>query len=293
MPEVGTVWTFDYTGGEQTFTVPVSGIYKLETWGAQGGIFNNQLASFGGYSKGEINLKKDDTIYIVAGGQGEAEAVPNSLSSSNCTTFNKGGYNGGGNGIKGCNEGRTSGGGGGDGATHIATRNGTLENIGVNNLSKVLIVSGGGGGSGYNDYNYAGKNQLLGGAGGGIFGGLQMDIIGSTYSKQGESASQTSGYKFGKGANSVAEQTDAGGGGGLYGGYADDTNDGLGWVPGTGGSGYIGNTSLYNKTMYCYNCKESSEESTKTISTTCTSESPTENCSKQGNGYARITLISY
>ena len=30
------VFNFDYTGGEQIFTAPVSGIYKLETWGAQG-----------------------------------------------------------------------------------------------------------------------------------------------------------------------------------------------------------------------------------------------------------------
>ena len=44
--------------------------------------------------------------------------------------------------------------------------------------------------------------------------------------------------------------------------------------------------------MYCYNCQESSEDSTKTISTTCTSATPTENCAKSGNGYARITLIS-
>ena len=43
--------------------------------------------------------------------------------------------------------------------------------------------------------------------------------------------------------------------------------------------------------MYCYNCEESTEKSTKTISTTCTSETPTENCSKQGNGYARITYL--
>ena len=33
------------------------------------------------------------------------------------------------------------------------------------------------------------------------------------------------------------------------------------------------------------------EEQTKTISTTCTSETPTANCSKQGNGYAKITYI--
>lgn len=58
-----------------------------------------------------------------------------------------------------------------------------------------------------------------------------------------------------------------------------------------GGSGYIGNSLLSNKAMYRYNCEESSEESTKTISTTCVEETPTSNCAKKGNGYARITYI--
>ena len=58
---------------------------------------------------------------------------------------------------------------------------------------------------------------------------------------------------------------------------------------GGGGYDYIGNSLLTNKAMYCYNCEESSEESTKTISTTCAEETPTENCAKKGNGYARIT----
>ena len=43
--------------------------------------------------------------------------------------------------------------------------------------------------------------------------------------------------------------------------------------------------------MYCYNCTESSEENTKTISTICEEETPTEKCVKKGNGYARITYI--
>lgn len=60
-------------------------------------------------------------------------------------------------------------------------------------------------------------------------------------------------------------------------------------VSGGGGSGYIGNSQLTDKAMYCYNCEESSEESTKTISTTRAEETPTENCAKKGNGYARIT----
>ncbi|MFE5391912.1 hypothetical protein [Bacillus thuringiensis] len=31
------VWTFNYTGTEQTFTSPVSGVYTIEAQGAQGG----------------------------------------------------------------------------------------------------------------------------------------------------------------------------------------------------------------------------------------------------------------
>lgn len=77
------------------------------------------------------------------------------------------------------------------------------------------------------------------------------------------------------------------GGGGFYGGGATTGAGGAG-----GGSGYIGNPLLKDKVMYCYNCEESNEESTKTISTTCNEETPTSNCAKKGNGYARITLIS-
>ena len=83
----------------------------------------------------------------------------------------------------------------------------------------------------------------------------------------------------------------SGGGGGFYGGninsdYGEDFN------AGGGGSGYIGNSLLTNKVMYCYNCEESNEESTKTISTPCNEEIPTSYCAKKGNGYARITLVS-
>ena len=88
---------------------------------------------------------------------------------------------------------------------------------------------------------------------------------------------KTTGYSFGLGETSVAchyavdgNWGNGGGGGGFYGGFASGyttgayTNGG-----GAGGSGYIGNSLLNEKTMYCYNCTESSETSTKTISTTC------------------------
>ena len=62
-------------------------------------------------------------------------------------------------------------------------------------------------------------------------------------------------------------------------------------ISGAGGSGYIGNSKLTNKAMYCYDCEESTEESTKTISTTNVSEIPISKYAKKGNGYARITII--
>ena len=43
--------------------------------------------------------------------------------------------------------------------------------------------------------------------------------------------------------------------------------------------------------MYCYNCTESNDTNTKTISTTNVSETPTSNYAKIGNGFARITFV--
>lgn len=56
-------------------------------------------------------------------------------------------------------------------------------------------------------------------------------------------------------------------------------------------SGYIGYSELTDRVMYCYNCTESSETSTKTITTSNRLETATTNYAKIGNGYARITFI--
>ena len=143
-----------------------------------------------------------------------------------------------------------------------------------------MIVSGGGGGAGYVDsgWNY---NPTGIPSGGGIKGNYGQ----SDSTRNGIPGTQTSGYSFGQAQNCGDKGVCDGGGGGYYGGYAG--NNGAG-----GGSGYIGNSLLKEKSMYCYNCEESSETNTKTISTTCISEKPIENCAKSGNGYARITLVS-
>ena len=269
---VGKVWDYDYTGGEQTFIAPTTGTYKLETWGAQGGNYDTiKVGGYGAYSSGNKKITQTDKLYINVGGQG---------------TVSQGGYNGGGS--------TDYSGGGGGGATHIALESGKLSIL-ENKKNYILIVSGGGGGSGaFNNY--------VGGSGGGYIGEKAAGSspgFGGTQLSGGEVSNytgptSTSGIKgsFGQGGNGGHEiaykQGSGAGGSGFFGGSGGGARDG----GGGGGSGYIGNSLLNEKTMYCYNCTESNETSTKTISTTCTSATPTANCAKQSNGYARITLIS-
>ena len=258
---------FDYTGAEQTFTAPVSGTYKLETWGAQGGSGNNEPGGYGGYSEGIVTLMQDDSLFINVG----SSDLRNCLDTERGKC--KGGYNGGGNSWYANYEKW----GGGGGATHIATKTGLLSTL-ENYKTNILIVSGGGGGHYIDDVS---------GNAGGYIGGSSSERIGfitATGGTQTEGGGGSFPGTFGTGGGCDGNNC-SGGGGGFYGG------GGTNAISGGGGSGYIGNSLLTNKAMYCYNCEESSEESTKTISTTCAEETPTVNCAKKGNGYARITYI--
>ena len=251
-------YVFDYTGGEQTFTVPKTGYYKLEVWGAQGGTHSTSIGGYGGYSTGIIKLNEADNLYVHVGGT---------------TTAESGGYNGGGTGVSNIyGLGR-----GGGGATHIATVSGSLASLSAKINNILIVAGGGGGGASWTD----GKQYFSGGGGGGISG-----VVGVKYSAgvTTVAGNQTSGNAFGLGQNGTTAWS-AGSGGGLYGGISGKHSGGA------GGSGYIGNTNLINKSMYCYNCTMSTAESTKTFSTTCTNTTATANCSKQGNGYAKIVYI--
>ena len=66
-------WSFDYTGEIQTFVAPKTGIYQLETWGAQGGDATDGTLTarggYGAYAVGEVFLTQGETIYINVGGQ--------------------------------------------------------------------------------------------------------------------------------------------------------------------------------------------------------------------------------
>ena len=261
----GVLASYNYSGSEEVFTVPITGTYKLEVWGAQGFGWYQTTGGFGGYAVGEILLSKGDKLYLNVGKRGQI-------------IFN--------------------GPGGGD-ATYITLKSGTLENF-ENDLSSILIVAGGGGGSEWHDG--------MGGSGGGYEGSngsqghLENDDI--SISPTATGGTQTSGGisteidsrgwstviyngSFGKSGYIIDGDAGGGGGSGFYGGGISSYAGG-----GGGGSGYIGNSRLKNKAMYCYICSESNEEDIKTISSGCNAETPTENCAKQGNGYVRITLIT-
>ena len=139
--------TFDYTGAEQTYTVPAAVCsITVDAYGAQGG--NGQGYAYTFYSpvvydvlggnggngnrvQATLTVTPGETLYVYVGGQGGQTS---------------GGYNGGGN------TGNTGGGGGG--ASDVRQAGSGLGN-------RVVIAGGGGGGS---------SVWLLGGCG--RFGGL-------------------------------------------------------------------------------------------------------------------------
>lgn len=142
--------TIAYTGAVQTFTVPATGYYTLECYGAQGGNAVNGAGGLGGWSKLVYPLTQGDVLYIYVGGQGGS--IVNGSGESGAA----GGWNGGGKGGDGVpwrgnppESTPYSGGGGGGGATHIA--NSAVGPITSStdftaNHDGLLLIAGGGGG---------------------------------------------------------------------------------------------------------------------------------------------------
>ncbi len=211
--------TFNYTGGEQTWTVP-AGITQvvIEVWGAMGG---GSLCSggppdddggLGGYSRGTLAVTPGETLYIYVGEKGN---YGNPVSA--------GGWNGGGGG------GHYGGGGGG----------GTDVRQGGNSCHDRVIVAGAGGGG-----NCGSPNHGAGGFGGGLDGGPGLSFAwaspsgGGSQTAGGSPGTDGTAGSFCAGGDHVGTYHFAGGGGGWYGG-------GSVYAAGAGGgSGYIGGVTL-------------------------------------------------
>ena len=228
---------YSYTGNYQTFTVPESGYYKIETWGAQGGssileagtrnTLNDAYCNAtttgycsggkGSYASGYINLNSGEELYVYVGGQGGTGVVGGTSA---------GGYNGGGTGDHDHSDNEADGGGGG--ATDIRTVNGTWDNASSQN-SRIMVAAGGGGAS-----------DIYGGLPGG--GLINSKTSEANFNRVNFTASnQTSGYQFGIGQNGIMVRSNypvAGGGGGYYGGISNDNGTDYANI-GAGGSSFI------------------------------------------------------
>ena len=256
---------FNYNGTSQGYIVPINGLYKIEVWGAQGGTVGEYSeGGKGGYTVGQINLSKNETLDVYVGGKGnysKTSSVP-------------GGFNGGGASGYGSD---TSGGSGG-GASDVR-RNGA-------DLANRIIVAGGGGGAGSkNDPSDLGN----GGAGGGL-NGLEGTYSTEVYNGS-PGTSEHGGLAAVYGINVTFEpgvgllgiggaggsysDTYGGGGGGAgyYGG-----GGGVRYGTGAGGSGYCG--SMLNCNTY---------DGTQNFLSTNGINIETGHI---GNGAVKITLIS-
>ncbi len=261
-----TQWTFTYTGAVQTFTVPTTGYYTLECYGAQGGTFTSNRGGYGGTSQLTYQLTQGDVLYIYVGGQGGSIAEYKGLPDGG-----NGGWNGGGKGGTGVkhrnveSETPWSGGGGGGGATHIATNAIgpiTKSTDFTSNHTNLLLIAGGGGG---------GCSKGEGGNAGGATGEKGFHIDNSYIWS----------IDWNNGTCSCGKD-------GMLSSWEDHSCEGCGG----GGGGYVGGNTWvvqYNEQHQCYSGAGGSSwgDTTNGTGYTTTAGGATEG----GNGKAKITLL--
>ena len=203
---------FDYTGQYETFTVPYSGIYQFELWGASGGKPTGTNYGNGAYTKGMIHLKKGDKFYIYVGEKGG-----NDRNSS---------FNGGGTGGLGSTFGFSGG-----GASDVRLISGSWDDL--ESLKSRVMVAGGGGGVAHDLYTTAGDGSYAGGLTG-FSGGYDIDH--GFKNQNGKGGTQISGGSNGENIFGSTGQAYSGGFG--VGGNNDTTSSKMG--AGGGGGGYYG-----------------------------------------------------
>jgi hypothetical protein len=216
---------FNYTGGLQTYTVPLGvTMIQIEAYGAQGG---GSTGGLGGYAIADLPVNPGAVLEVHVGGQPTIQEGP-------------GGYNGGGGAtIDPCGG---SGGWPGGGASDVRL---------TASLNDRIIVAGGGGGGGW--------SGGFGGVGGGAIGGDgDASWIVDTHGQGGTQIAGGAGGVYPSGPNSPAPSgtfgfggasmpvstycTGGGGGGGWYGG-------GGGYVSAAGGgSSYVSYAGTLNPT---------------------------------------------
>ena len=154
---------FAYTGSVQSYTIPVTGTYRVELWGASGGDFGPYKGGLGGYTSGYIHLQAGQVLYFYVGGEGSRSVT--------------GGWNGGGD----LSPTATSYGATGGGATDVRLVSGAWNNF--DSLKSRIMVAGGGGGANYRNSDSPTTLILYGagdGGAGGCLNGDDNNCVGTT-----------------------------------------------------------------------------------------------------------------
>jgi hypothetical protein len=259
------VYQFYYTGKIVEFTVPTTGTYKIEAWGAMGGGGSGLEGPKGAYSKSFVLLNKDERIKILVGEKG----YPGSSSWIYC------GSGGGGTFIAKDRTPLCVAGGGG---SLVKNSYSTIESHACGQSTQLSANIG----SGQATLKMGGKGVDYAGGGGG-FEGNGADGT-NDWGKGGNSflnggARQTSGTAgafgyggFGGGGSNHGSCGRAAGGGGYTGGSALDSQS----IQGGGGGSYF--EGFYNN------------EVSEAISG-CNVSLPTKPATN-GNGFAKLTLLT-
>ncbi|WP_339099837.1 glycine rich domain-containing protein [Clostridioides difficile] len=263
-----TEWDFNYANYVQNVSLP-PGRYKLECWGACGGtlgVSNWTECAKGGYSKGEVILKKRTNLCICVGQSGYEKLDTGS-------TLTRTGFNGGGrtnaHSINGNFYSKYGG-----GATDIRTYYPRATWDSAEGLLSRILVAGGGGGM---KSNYAAARSI--GHGGGYVGtngiGRDRDFCGGGSQYQGGTSYDTEEYhgSLGKGGYGGIG---VGGGGGWHGGAGSYSNE-----CGGGGSGYALTKDSYKPPGYIPTSEYWLENVVMTTGGNTT----------RADGYAKITLL--
>ena len=234
-----TVGNGSTDNGTQYWTVPATGTYSIETYGAEGGRFTARRGGYGAYMKGEFDLTAGEVIQILVG-----QAGGNGASSNSGT--------GGGGGSFVVRSGSpliVAGGGGGQGGCSDSTGN----SIGLNGTTSMngLTANGGNGGTGGTNGGGGGANtsSYPGGGGGGFSGN-------GTYGTRSDSGCGTGAAGY-SGLDGTTSRTaggasfNSGGAGGracyvtsAIGGFGG--GGGEGGCGGAGGGGYSGGGGGYS-----------------------------------------------
>ncbi|GAB2732204.1 fibronectin type III domain-containing protein [Nocardioides pakistanensis] len=204
------------SGTLQHYTIPVTGSYKIETWGAQGGADGSRLGGKGAYASGTFQFDAGTVLAILVGQQG--------------TDRSTGGGGGGGTFVVGPgNTPLVIAGGGGGGFNSYTGDPGQAGTSGTR-------PSGGGGSGGTNGYGGGSVSSGQAGSGGGFYsaGGSGSSAPGGgAYPGNGGNGSYADG---GYGGGGSGRDADAGGGGGYSGGGGGENNGG-------GGGSFVATTA--------------------------------------------------